>query len=220
MNKKRGGSVRIVRTPKTSKACLTGDEKCLRQSAIRHAVRLAMSDGSVRKILHLDLHFYHYKIQIVYFFNSAIIRQSDFVRVCSRGLTEMQTKLTTRGWTMKHSSTYQVFWIYNTNISQMPTFVFFMKHLFAFKNLQYGVLFQQTEWLWFLQERDWKCNNSKFWAMLLWFSYTTTYPFSIERWHTQNRDNEPLAKILINTMNALFLSCVIHGTEIYVFKNN
>jgi hypothetical protein len=40
-------------------------ERSPRRSARRHSVSLGLSEASVRRILHKDLHFYPYKIQVI-----------------------------------------------------------------------------------------------------------------------------------------------------------
>lgn len=64
--KKRGGSAKKVRTPENIAIVREAIERSPRRSARRHSVALGLSDRSVRRILHKDLHFHAYKIQIVH----------------------------------------------------------------------------------------------------------------------------------------------------------
>jgi len=52
---KKGGSVKTVRTPQNIDAVRTSFEQSPRRSAVRHSKKLGLSEGSVRRILHLDL---------------------------------------------------------------------------------------------------------------------------------------------------------------------
>jgi len=54
--KKKGGSVKAVRTPQNIDAVTASFEQSPRQSAVRHSKKLGLSESSVRRILHLDLH--------------------------------------------------------------------------------------------------------------------------------------------------------------------
>ena len=54
--KKKGGSVKTVRTPQNIDAVRASFEQSLRRSAVRHSKKLGLSESSVRRILHLDLH--------------------------------------------------------------------------------------------------------------------------------------------------------------------
>jgi len=54
--KKKGGSVKIVRTPQNIDALRASFEQSPRRSAVRHSKKLGLSESSVRRILHLDLH--------------------------------------------------------------------------------------------------------------------------------------------------------------------
>jgi len=62
---KKGGSVQIVRTPENIAVVRVAIERSPHRSARRHSVSLGLSEASVRWILHKDLHFYDYKIQLL-----------------------------------------------------------------------------------------------------------------------------------------------------------
>jgi hypothetical protein len=61
--KKKGGSVKTVRTPENIAVVREAIERSPHHSARCHCVSLGLSAASVRWILHKDLHFYPYKIQ-------------------------------------------------------------------------------------------------------------------------------------------------------------
>ena len=54
--KKKGGSVKTVRTPQNIGAVRASFEQSPRRSAVRHSKKLGLSESRVRRILHLDLH--------------------------------------------------------------------------------------------------------------------------------------------------------------------
>jgi transposase len=64
--KKKGGSVQTARTPKNIAVVREATERSPHRSARRHSVTLGLSEASVRRILHKDLHFYPYKIQVTH----------------------------------------------------------------------------------------------------------------------------------------------------------
>jgi len=61
---KKGGSVKTVRTPQNIDAVRASFEESPRRSAVRHSKKVGLSESSVRRILHLDLHFHPYKILV------------------------------------------------------------------------------------------------------------------------------------------------------------
>jgi hypothetical protein len=63
--KTKTGSVKSVCTPENV-ARVKGAQRSPTRSARRHAVSLGTSDRRVRRILHKDLHYHPYKIQIVH----------------------------------------------------------------------------------------------------------------------------------------------------------
>jgi hypothetical protein len=63
--KKKGGSGKTVRTPQNIDAVRASFQQSPRWSAMCHSKKLGLSESSVRHILHLDLHFHLYKIQVV-----------------------------------------------------------------------------------------------------------------------------------------------------------
>jgi len=63
MLKKKGGSVKTVRTPENIAVMREDIEGSPHRSAHHHSVSLGLSEASVQQILHKDLHFYPYKIQ-------------------------------------------------------------------------------------------------------------------------------------------------------------
>jgi len=64
--KKKGGSVKTVRTPENIAVVRQAIERSPHRSAPRHSVSLGLSEASVRQILHKDLHSYPYKIEVTY----------------------------------------------------------------------------------------------------------------------------------------------------------
>jgi len=54
--KKKGGSVKTVRTPQNIDAVRASFEQSPRRSAVCHSKKLGLSESSVRRILHLNLH--------------------------------------------------------------------------------------------------------------------------------------------------------------------
>jgi len=54
--KRKGDSVKTVRTPQNIDAVRASFERSPRRSAVRHSKKLGLSESSVRRILHLDLH--------------------------------------------------------------------------------------------------------------------------------------------------------------------
>ena len=52
----KGGSVKTVRTPQNIDAARASFEQSTRRSTVRHSKKLGLSESSVRRILHLDLH--------------------------------------------------------------------------------------------------------------------------------------------------------------------
>jgi hypothetical protein len=64
--KKKGGSVKTVRTTENIAVVREAIERSPHRSARRHFVSLGLSEASVRRILHKDLHFFPYKIQVTH----------------------------------------------------------------------------------------------------------------------------------------------------------
>ena len=64
--KTKGGCVKTVRTPDNIAVVREDIERSPHRSARRHSVSLGLSEVSVRRILHKDLHFYPYKIQVTH----------------------------------------------------------------------------------------------------------------------------------------------------------
>jgi len=64
--KKKGGSVKTVHTPKNIAVVREAIERSPHCSAHRHCVSLGLAEASVRPILHKDLHFCPYKIQVTH----------------------------------------------------------------------------------------------------------------------------------------------------------
>ena len=54
--KRKGGSVKIVRTPQNIEAVRASFEQSPRRLAVGHSRKLGLSESSVRRILHLDFH--------------------------------------------------------------------------------------------------------------------------------------------------------------------
>jgi hypothetical protein len=59
-------SVKTVRTPENIAVVSKAIERSPYRSARHHSVSLRLSEASVRRILHKDLHFYPYKIQVTH----------------------------------------------------------------------------------------------------------------------------------------------------------
>jgi len=68
--KKRGGSQKTVRTPENIESVRESFERSPHRSAVRHATTLGITPRSVQRILHNDLHYHPYKIQIVQALNT------------------------------------------------------------------------------------------------------------------------------------------------------
>jgi hypothetical protein len=83
----RGGDL-TVRTPENTERVRQAVEGSPRHLTVCHARALRISDRSVRRILHLDLHFHPYKIMLV-----QELQQNDFVRRCR--FTERMLELVT-----------------------------------------------------------------------------------------------------------------------------
>ena len=64
-SKKRGGGQKSVQTPENIERVREAFERSPRRSAVRHSTTLGITPRSVRKILHNDLHYHPYKIQII-----------------------------------------------------------------------------------------------------------------------------------------------------------
>jgi hypothetical protein len=62
---KKGGSVKTVRIPENIAVVRETIESSPHRSARRHSVSLGLSEASVRRISHKNLHFYPYKIQVI-----------------------------------------------------------------------------------------------------------------------------------------------------------
>jgi len=68
--KKKSGSLKTVPTPENIERVREAFERSPRRSAVRHATTLGITPRSVRRILHNDLHYHPYKIQIVQALNT------------------------------------------------------------------------------------------------------------------------------------------------------
>ena len=64
--KKKGGNVETVCIPENIAVVREAIERSQHRSARRHCVSLGLSEARVRRILHKDLHFYPYKIQVTH----------------------------------------------------------------------------------------------------------------------------------------------------------
>jgi len=64
--KKKGGSVKTVRTSENIVVVREAIERSPHHSVRHHSVSLGLSEVSVWRILHKDLHFYPYKIQVTH----------------------------------------------------------------------------------------------------------------------------------------------------------
>ena len=64
--KKKGGSVKTVRTPQNIVVVREAIERSPHHSVRCHSVSLGLSEASIRRILHKNLHFYPYKIQVTH----------------------------------------------------------------------------------------------------------------------------------------------------------
>jgi hypothetical protein len=93
--KKKGGSVKTVRTPENIAVMIEAIERSPHRSARHHSVSLGLSEASVRRILHKDLHFYPYKIQVTHALHNPAGRTMTLGS--TQPLTEMSTKNITWG---------------------------------------------------------------------------------------------------------------------------
>jgi len=64
--KTKGGSIKTVSTPDNIAVVREAIERSPHRSARRHCVSLGLSEASVRRILHKDLDFFPYKIQVTH----------------------------------------------------------------------------------------------------------------------------------------------------------
>jgi hypothetical protein len=62
---KKGGSLKTVRTAKNIAVVREAIEGRPHHPACRHSVSLLLSEASIQRILHKDLHFYRYKIKVI-----------------------------------------------------------------------------------------------------------------------------------------------------------
>jgi len=69
-SKKRGVSQKTLRTPENIERFREAFERSPRRSTVRHTTTLGITSRSVRRILHNDLHYHPYKIQIVQALNT------------------------------------------------------------------------------------------------------------------------------------------------------
>lgn len=74
LNSKHKGTAKSVRTPENIDRVRTAITRSPKRSAIKHALALNISEPSIRRILHKDLSFHPYKIQIV-----QELKDGDFV---------------------------------------------------------------------------------------------------------------------------------------------
>jgi hypothetical protein len=86
--KKKGLSVKTVRTSENIAVVREAIERSPHRSAHRHSVSLGLSEASVRQILHKDLHFYPYKIQVTH-----ALRERDYVNGVNFWHTFLQFKI-------------------------------------------------------------------------------------------------------------------------------
>ena len=86
--KKKGGSVKTVRTPENIAVVKVVIERSPHRPARRHSVPLGLSEASVRRILHKDLHFSQYKIQITH-----ALHERDYVNRVNFCQTFLQFKI-------------------------------------------------------------------------------------------------------------------------------
>jgi len=63
---KKGGSVKTVCTPENIAVGRKAIERSPHRTARHHSVSLGLPEASVQWILHKDLHFYLYKIQVIH----------------------------------------------------------------------------------------------------------------------------------------------------------
>jgi hypothetical protein len=73
--KKKGGSVKTVRTPENIAVVKEASGRSPHRSARCHPASLGLCEASVRRILHKDLRFYPYKIQVTH----ALLHERDYV---------------------------------------------------------------------------------------------------------------------------------------------
>lgn len=110
MTKKSGGSAKTVRTPENIKRV---------RQAMQKSTCLAMSDRWLKRILHLDLHFHLYKIQIVQSLNPGDYQQCiQFYKDMLRKLYYPQTPVNTYPLMIQHWQHKQK---HLTYAKQLPT---------------------------------------------------------------------------------------------------
>jgi len=66
MLEKKGGSVKMVCTPENIVVMREAIERSPHRSGRCHCVSRGLSEANIRWILHKDLHFYPYKIQVTH----------------------------------------------------------------------------------------------------------------------------------------------------------
>jgi len=101
--KKRGGSQKTVRTPENIERVREAFERSPCRSAVRYTTTLGITPRSMWRILHNDLHYHPYKIQIVQALNTCDYGAQ--VRFCQEMLDligETKTLWIVFVWVMKH----------------------------------------------------------------------------------------------------------------------
>jgi hypothetical protein len=85
---KKAGSVKTVRTPKNIAVVKVAIERSPHRPARRHSVPLGLSEASVRQVLHKDLHFNPYKIQVTH-----ALHERDYVNRVNFCQTSLQFEI-------------------------------------------------------------------------------------------------------------------------------
>jgi len=85
--KKKGGSVKTVRTAQNIAVVREAIERSPHRSARRHSVSLGLSEPSFRRILHKDLHFCPYTIQ-----DTHALHERNYVNRVNFSQTFLQSK--------------------------------------------------------------------------------------------------------------------------------
>ena len=89
--RKKGGSVNTVRTLESTAVVREATERSPHRSARRHSVSLGLSEASVRRILHKDLHVYPYKIQVTHaLLVRDYVKRVNFCHTCLQLINQNQ----------------------------------------------------------------------------------------------------------------------------------
>ena len=112
--KKKGGSVKTVRIPEDIAVVREAIERSPRRSARRHSVSLGLYEARVRWILHKDLHFYTYKIQVTHALHERdYVYRVNFCQIFLQFIIQNQDFLQSRLSLPQYSRVYVLFLHYH-----------------------------------------------------------------------------------------------------------